>query len=170
MIPYVVGRASDLAADDPLAACVADYLAQYVLEEADEDHLADLEVLGFDRADVENRRPSPSVAVMVGSQYFWSLHVHPVAFLGAIQVAEAYAPTLDVVEKLVERTGHPREAFASLVEHAERDVAHRAHLHEVIDDLPFSREHESLISLCAFQSVALLGQALGEIFERSEGL
>jgi hypothetical protein len=168
LIATVLQHARSLAPKDPVAAGVADYLTEYIIEESGEDHLADLEVIGFDRSEIAERPTSPRVAALVGSLYFWSLQVHPVALLGGIQVAEGYPPTVDVIEQLIVRTGHPRRAFSSLFEHAERDVAHRAHLRQVIDDLPLSGEQESLISLSAFQAVSLLGEALNEILERHE--
>jgi hypothetical protein len=165
LIATVIEHARALAPDDPVAAGVAGYLPEYILEESDEDHLDDLEVLGFDRSEMERRPTSACVAALIESQFFWSLQVHPVAILGAIQIAEGYPPTADVVERFIARTGYPRRAFSSLFDHAERDVAHRAHLHRVIDDLPLSGEQEALISLSAFHAVSLLGEALNEILE-----
>jgi hypothetical protein len=164
----VLDRARDLADFDPVAAAVAHYLPEYIEEEADEDHLADLEVLGYERAEVEARTASPRIAALVGSQYFWSLQVHPVAVLGAIQVAEGYSPPVETIEELIVRSGYPRAAFAALFEHAERDVEHRAHLHRVVDGVELSRPQESLIALSAFQAISLLGDAMNEIIERSE--
>jgi hypothetical protein len=152
-----------------VAAGVADYLPEYVIEESDEDHLVDLEVLGFDRSEIAKRPTSPRVAALVGSQYFWSLQEHPVAILGAIQVAEGFPPTVGIIEEFIARTGYPRIAFSSLFDHAQRDVAHRAHLDQVVDDLPLSGEQESLISLSAFHAVTLLGEALNEILQRRAG-
>ena len=37
--------------------------------------------------------PPPSVAGLVGSQYYWILHHHPVAFLGYVALMEGYPPT-----------------------------------------------------------------------------
>jgi hypothetical protein len=168
LIPTVLEHARALAPKDPVAAGVADYLPEYVAEERDEDHLDDLEVLGFDRSEIEMRPTSPRVAALVGSQYFWSLRSHPVAILGAIQVAEGYPPTAEVIERWIARTGHPRRAFSSLFDHAERDIAHRAHLHRVMDHLALTATHESLISLSAFHSLILIGEALTEILERHQ--
>jgi hypothetical protein len=168
LLRAVLDRARDLAVLDPVAAAVAHYLPEYIEEEADEDHLADLEVLGYKRAEVEARTASARVAALVGSQYFWSLQVHPVAVLGAIQVAEGYSPPVETIEELIARSGYPRTAFAALFEHAERDIEHRAHLHRVMDDLELSRSLESLISLSAFQALSLLGEAMNEILQQSE--
>ena len=77
--------------DDPLAAPLARYLEEHVDEELghDETLLGDLETLGVDRAEVLERIPPPAVAALVGSQYYWILHYHPVAFLGYVALMEA---------------------------------------------------------------------------------
>jgi hypothetical protein len=168
LIATVLQHARVLASDDPVAAGVADYLPEYIVEESEEDHLDDLDLLGFDRSEIEKRPPSPFVAALVESQYFWSLQGHPVAILGAIKVAEGYAPTADVIERWISRTRYPRRAFSSLFDHAERDMAHQAHLHRVIDDLPLTAKQEALISLTAFHALSLVGEAIIEILERHQ--
>ena len=124
--------------NDPLAAPLARYLEEHVDEELghDETLLDDLELLGVDRASVLARMPSPAVAALVGSQYYWILHYHPVAFLGYVALMEGYPPTPELIDELIERTGFPRDAFRTYVEHAELDPGHRDHLDRTIDSLP----------------------------------
>ena len=86
--------------------------------------------------------PSPSVAGLVGSQYYWIHHYHPVAFLGYVALMEGYPPTPELIDELIERSGHPREAFRTYLEHAELDPGHRDHLDRTLDSLPLEREHE----------------------------
>ena len=38
------------------------------------------------------RPPAPAVAALVGAQYYWVLHHHPVALLGYIGLLEGYPP------------------------------------------------------------------------------
>jgi hypothetical protein len=166
LMATVLERARSLAGSDPVAAGMAIYLAKHIADEAGEDMLVDLESLGFKRSELEGRRTSPSVAALVGAQYFWTLQVHPVALLGSLLVLEGYPPTTRLVDELVARTGLPAEAFQSMYEHAEVDVRHRDEAHELLDTLPITDEQEKLIGVSAFQTVDLLGRAFKEIYER----
>ena len=162
----VLARAASLADDDPVAAGVAAYLPKHIAEEGAEDLAADLEVLGWDHSEIDARPATPTVAALVGAQYFWALHVHPVALLGSLQVFEGYPPTTDVVDELVSATGLPAGAFASMYEHADVDVRHRNELHAALDALPLSLDHEALLGVSAFQTVHLMSRALNEVYER----
>jgi len=89
-------RALALGSGDPVAAALADYLTHHIPEEKHHDDwlLDDLEELGFDRAATLQRIPSAAVAAVVGSQYYWVHHYHPVALLGYIAVLEGYPPSV----------------------------------------------------------------------------
>ena len=158
-----LGRAREL--DDPLTAPLARYLEEHVDEELghDETLLGDLELLGLDRATVLERIPSPAVAALVGSQYYWILHYHPVAFLGYIALMEGYPPTPELIDELVERTGHPRAAFRTYIEHAELDPGHRDRLDRTIDTLPLDESHEVAMGISAIATAALAASSLEEL-------
>jgi hypothetical protein len=162
-----LARARELDGTDPLAPTLVAYLEEHVDEELghDETLLGDLEVLGLGRASVLERMPSAAVAGLVGSQYYWIFHHHPVAFLGFVALMEGYPPTPELIETLVERTGYPREAFRTYVEHAELDPGHRDHLDRTIDSLPLEPEHEAVIGISAIATAALAARALEEILE-----
>jgi pyrroloquinoline quinone (PQQ) biosynthesis protein C len=151
--------------DDPLAAPLARYLEEHVDEELghDETLLGDLEILGVDRAAVLERIPSPAVAGLVGSQYYWILHYHPVAFLGYVALMEGYPPTPELIDELVERTGHPRAAFRTYIEHAELDPGHRDRLDRTIDTLPLDESHEVAMGISAIATAALAANSLEEL-------
>jgi hypothetical protein len=153
---------------DPLAAPLARYLEEHVEEELhhDETLLGDLEVLGIDRTTVLERMPSPAVAALVGSQYYWILHYHPVAFLGYVALMEGYPPTPELIEMLIARTGYPREAFRTYIEHAELDPGHRDRLDRTIDSLPLDAWHESALGISAISTAALATSSLEEILEQ----
>jgi len=87
-------RAGVLAGDDPACAALHAYLTQHVPEERHHDDwlLDDLEALGVSRESVWARQPSPTVAALVGAQYYWIHHHHPVAVLGYIAVLEGTPP------------------------------------------------------------------------------
>lgn len=152
---------------DPLAAPLARYLEEHVDEELNHDEtlLGDLEVLGIDRTTVLEHMPSPAVAALVGSQYYWILHYHPVAFLGYVALMEGYPPTPELIETLIARTGYPREAFRTYVEHAELDPGHRDRLDRTIDSLPLEAWHESALGLSAIATAAQAARSLEEILD-----
>jgi len=155
-------RANELG-DDP--AGLAAYLELHVDEEfgQDETLLDDLVLLGLERGEVLERMPSPAVASLVGAQYYWILHHHPVAFLGYVGVMEGYPPTDELVELLVARTGFPREAFRTFSEHGELDPGHRDHLDRTLDALPLTERHEQVIGASAIATVGLATTALEEL-------
>jgi hypothetical protein len=155
-------RANELG-DDP--AGLAAYLELHVDEELghDETLLDDLVLLGLERGEVLERMPSPAVASLVGAQYYWILHHHPVAFLGYVGVMEGYPPTDELVELLVARTGFPREAFRTFSEHGELDPGHRDHLDRTLDALPLTERHEQVIGASAIATVGLATTALEEL-------
>jgi len=88
-------RSRELPDTDGLAMPLAAYLEEHVDEEVghDETLLDDLELVGVDRATAVARMPSPTIAALVGSQYYWILHHHPLTFLGFVAVMEGYPPT-----------------------------------------------------------------------------
>jgi pyrroloquinoline quinone (PQQ) biosynthesis protein C len=160
-------RSRGLLDTDPLAAPLSSYLEEHVEEELhhDETLLDDIEVLGVDRASVVARMPSPAVAALVGAQYYWILHYHPVAFLGFVALMEGHPPTPELIETLIARTGFPREAFRTYIEHGELDPGHRDHLDRTIDSLALTREHESALGLSAIASAGLAARALAELLD-----
>jgi hypothetical protein len=158
-----LARAREL--DDPLAEPLAHYLEEHVDEELghDETLLGDLELLGIDSTIVLARMPPPLVAGLVGSQYYWIHHYHPVSFLGYVALMEGYPPTPELIDELVQRSGHPRAAFRTYVEHAELDPGHRDHLDRTIDSLPLDASHEIALGISAIATAALAASSLEEL-------
>jgi hypothetical protein len=175
MVPLMeaaLERAGKLAPGDRVAAGLAEYLDRHIPEETHGGEpgrgtLADLEAIGIDAADVQGRLPSPKLAALVGAQYFWIFHCHPVAILGYLEL-EAYHPRRATVERLIEKTGLPREGFGQLLLHAEVDVAHAEEINRVLDSLPLEPQHEQLIGLSALQTMALLTEALFEVLDEGQ--
>ncbi len=150
---------------DPVAACVADYCALHIPEERhhDENVLDDLAVLGVSREMVARRIPSPTMAALVGAQYYWILNVHPVTLLGYLEVLEGEPPVARFLEEVIQRTGLPREAFRTYFQHADVDRKHRDDLHEALDHMPLSQEHANILAISAFQTVELVRQIFEEL-------
>ena len=161
-------RCRRAASRDPVAARLADYFPDHIVEELEHDEwlLDDLAVLGYDRDALLRRLPPATVAAMVGSQYYWIFHYHPVALLGYITVMEGYPPSMEQVEFLVARTGFPREAFRTMIAHAEFDGDHNHALDELIDELPLTPEQVSLLGVSALETVQFGCQAVLDAVER----
>jgi pyrroloquinoline quinone (PQQ) biosynthesis protein C len=151
--------------DDAVAAGVADYLRQHIREEMHHDDwlLDDAERLGRDRARLLERAPSPKVAQLVGAQYYWILHYHPVALLGYIAILEGYPPSVEMVDDLVDRTGYPAEVFHTLRKHAHLDPYHRDGLNAALDGLPLEPRHTSIVGVSAIQTISLFVDAIDEL-------
>lgn len=158
-----LARARELS--DSLREPLAAYLERHVDEELNHDEglLDDLESLGLGRAEALGRMPPAAVATLVGSQYYWIHHHHPVAFLGYVALMEGYPPTPELIETLAARTGYPREAFRTFEQHADLDPGHRDHLDRTLDELPLDAEHEAMIVTSAQTSAVLAARAILEI-------
>lgn len=158
-----LARARELS--DSLREPLAAYLERHVDEELNHDEglLDDLENLGLGRAEALGRMPPAAVATLVGSQYYWIHHHHPVAFLGYVALMEGYPPTPELIETLAARTGYPREAFRTFEQHADLDPGHRDHLDRTLDELPLDAEHEAMIVTSAQTSAVLAARAILEI-------
>ena len=104
---------------------------------------------------------------MVGAQYYWVLHHHPVAMLGDMMVREGYPSGPEAVEELVARTGHPRAAFRTLERHSRLDQHHRDDLIEMMDGLPLREEHHTIMGVSALHTVDMVIRANHELLERA---
>ncbi len=160
-----LARARERAADDPAAAALAAYLAQHVDEERGHDDwlLDDLEELGVSRESVWSRMPSPTVAALVGAQYYWIHHHHPIAVLGYIAVLEGTPPDESAIAQVIERTGLPARAFRTFIKHARLDPHHRDDLDAALRAMPLSPAQEALVAMSALETQHGLGVCLREI-------
>jgi hypothetical protein len=168
LLETALAAASARRGADAVAGAVADYCARHIPEERhhDEGVLDDLGVLGVSRESVLRRIPSPAMAALIGAQYYWILNVHPVALLGYLEVLEGEPPVSEHLEEVIQRTGLPRKAFRTYFQHADVDRKHRDDLHEALDRMSLSREHESLLAISAFQTVGLVRQIFEELVAR----
>lgn len=158
-------RARALAGEDRVAAGLAAYLAHHVDEERGHDAwlLSDLEATGADPDEPLRRMPSARVATLVGAQYYWLEHHHPVSLLGHIAAIEGHPPPVGFARRLQELTGYPSEAFRAIERHERLDIRHRRELYEAIDGLPLSRADERVVGISALHTVEAIADVLDEI-------
>jgi hypothetical protein len=149
--------------DARLGVHLHQYFEQHIAEEVDHEEwlLQDLEVLGISREAVLAQPGAPAIAALVGAQYYWIHHGHPVALLGFFAVLEGHPPTIEHLEDVRRRTGLPREAFRMLQHHAELDVVHGDELFSLIDRLPLERSHVEVLGISALHTIG----ALGDLFQ-----
>jgi Iron-containing redox enzyme len=160
----VARRRSDC---DPVAACVAEYVSRHIPEELHHDEwlLADLEALGQNREQVLENLPSPTAAALVGAQYYWIFHAHPVSLLGYLAVLEGEPPSTVFLEEVAAKSGLPAEAFRTFIRHGHLDLQHRDDLNEALDRMPLNAQHTALIGISAVQTVHWLRCAFEEILQ-----
>lgn len=161
-------RSADLRGD-PLSATLETYYRTHAEEE--EHHgewlLADLESLGISRERVLRRLPYPSVAALVGSQYYWIQHVHPAAYLGYLAVLEQPAEA-DFLREIHERTGIPLQSMSCHLRHAELDPTHVAEFDAALEDFPLTPEQDQLITVSAITTIGHLEKVFADILEHFE--
>jgi hypothetical protein len=161
-------RAHDLT-DEAVARGLEPYLERHILEETHSEEpggavLADLDELGVDTPELRAGPPPTRMAELIGAQYYWILHSHPVAVLGFLQL-ERFHPQQSTVERLIEITGLPRAGFQQLLLHAELDVGHAEELDRVLDALPLEPWHERLIGESALHTISLLADLQLDVIE-----
>lgn len=140
---------------DRLCNLLSTYYSNHSMEEMHHDEwlLDDLGILGVSSRDVLGTKPPDAVAELVGAQYYWIHHLHPSSLLGYILVLEGYPITMKQIDDLVKKTGFPREAFRTLMEHSSLDVDHLRELDRTLDELPLSPNQEKWITLNAFYTM-----------------
>lgn len=154
--------------NDPVARLLAAYLEHHIVEEQGHDEwiLDDLEFIGFPRDGVLCRVPSPTVAALVGSQYYWMKHVHPVGLLGYITMFECYPPIREDIYQVKAATGYGLEAFRTMLLHADLDTGHGKDLEDLLNSLPLTEQQRTLVGVSAISSVELMTRARKELLDR----
>ena len=168
LLETALDRARGLSPADPLAAGLVDYLRRHAEEERGHDEwlLQDLQSVGVASTELLSRPPSGAVAALVGAQYYWVLHYHPVCILGYLMVLEGNPPNRRALQSLRSRSGLPVSAFRTMLEHADLDIDHAAELDDLLDRLPLSPSHNEALGLSAISTVAGLTRVLQEVGDR----
>jgi hypothetical protein len=158
-------RCEQLADGDPVARALVSYLAKHSQEERGHDQwiIEDLHALGADPDLATSQVPSAKIAELVGAQYYWLRHVHPVSLLGHMAVVEGHAPQANFAARLRELTGYPPDGFRTIERHARIDVNHAQELYDTIDSLPLDARHQKIMGLSALHTVAAASAVFDEI-------
>ncbi len=153
--------------DQPCGRQLEEYFVKHIPEEMWHDDwvLDDLERIGFPRTVATGHTPSPTVAAMVGAQYYYIRHVHPAVLLGYIGVLEGYPPAEELARMASERTGYPIEAFRTLRKHAHLDPHHRDDLDAAYDAMPLDADLHALIRNNAVRTLGYLVAMVEEILD-----
>jgi hypothetical protein len=162
-------RCTELA-DDPVSAALAGYFTEHIAEELHHDDwlLQDLAVAGRDPARLLAELPSVAVARLVGPQYYWVRHHHPISLLGYIAVLEGNSPPPWLSGQLAAATGLPAMAFHTLHHHAVADLHHSAEFDSFLDSLPLTADLHRVISVSALSTVAGFTDLLTELNDPME--
>jgi hypothetical protein len=167
LINLAAESAQSRAASDPVSRTVAGYYKTHALEEMHHDDwlLDDLVAIGAERPRVYDRLPSPAVASLVGAQYYWALHSHPVSLFGYLAVLEGNPPSMEQLGEICASHGLPAEGFRTMIKHAKLDPHHRDEIYAQLDHLPLTENHSELIALSAFHTIEHISLALEEIMD-----
>jgi hypothetical protein len=157
--------AREQAAADPVCRELDSYLAVHIAEERDHDEwiLEDLEAIGIQRTSVIATIPPRNVASLVGSQYYWIQHYHPVALIGYMRLLEGNAPSEWHVQRLQDESGLPPAFFRTYRFHGANDPTHLHDMNSFLDALPLSDIQERLIWVSASHTALLLAECLKDV-------
>lgn len=167
LINAAAESAQDRANEDAVCAKIASYYAEHAVEETNHDEwlLDDLASIGLERLPVLARLPSDAVASLVGAQYYWALHVHPVALFGYLAVLEGNPASIKELNEIRDRGRIPAVAMRTMLKHAHLDPHHRDEMFALFDELELTESHAELTALSAFHAIEYLSQAFEEILE-----
>jgi Iron-containing redox enzyme len=167
LINAAADAAQRRADTDPVCPRIAGYYRTHALEETHHDDwlLDDLVAIGGDRSKILARMPSSEVASLVGAQYYWALHVHPVSLFGYLAVLEGNPSSLKQLEGIQRAHSLPAEGFRTMVKHARLDPHHRDEMFAQLDELPMTEAQSELVALSAFHAIEHLTLAFEEILD-----
>jgi pyrroloquinoline quinone (PQQ) biosynthesis protein C len=155
------------ANSDASCRVLAKYYRTHAREETHHDDwlLDDTVAIGADRNEILSRLPSPAVAELVGAQYYWALHIHPVALLGYLAILEGNPSSVKELDGIRKKHGLPAAGFRTMIKHAKLDPHHRDEIYAVLDQLVLTEKLAELVALSAFHTIDHIGQAVQEILD-----
>jgi hypothetical protein len=152
-------------AADPVLQEFAHYLRRHIREETGHEQwiLDDGEALGVERAAILSHLPKETVTHMVGAQYYWIHHYNPIALAGYIAVMEGNPPEKEFIEQVAQRNNLSLKCFSGFLYHAKLDPQHRQDLDDLLDALPLTRDHLSLIGLSSLHTLRTMTEIIRAI-------
>ncbi|MGN9844160.1 hypothetical protein ACTMTI_39145 [Nonomuraea sp. H19] len=147
---------------------LAGYFEEHAREEAGHDEWLkeDLAAIGQPTTGT----PPPVVAELVGPQYYWVLHHHPVSLLGYIAVMEGHPPTAALITHLERLTGYPRAAFRTMRSHAELDIEHRDAVDHLLDQLTLDSTTGLALRTSALHSMRMTTELFSRLAGEAEAI
>lgn len=160
-----VVRVAEQMPDDPVSKPLIAYMKKHIAEEMDHDkwYADDLKQVGISTERLYARKPTPNIAALTGSQYYWINHHHPVAFMGYLAVLEVQHPSVEYVESLIDKSGLPREVFSTVMEHATIDVNHKQDIIATLNSLPLTEEQYQLVEMSAFHTFRYVALVMEDV-------
>ena len=125
------------------------------------DMTADL--LGIPREKVTSQIPPTVVASLIGSQYYYIKHAHPVSVIAYLAVVEGNPPKKAALDDITLKKGIPKKALRTLYKHAELDIVHSKELWALIDDLPLVPWHTILLGINAILVTDQIASRMEEV-------
>jgi hypothetical protein len=119
--------------------------------------------MGIERSAILARLPKESATELVGVQYYWIEHYHPIALAGYIATMEGDPPSIDFIEDVARRNHLPLNCFTSFLYHARIDLEHRRELDEALDALPLTVDHLALIGLSSLRTIRMMTEIMEDI-------
>ncbi|WP_165954215.1 iron-containing redox enzyme family protein [Seongchinamella unica] len=162
-------KAAETAPRDPLAARLQAYMDAHIEEERHHDTwiMEDLESAGLDRDSLLAQTPDSQVAALVGAQYYWIYHHHPIALLGYIRLLEGKPPSAGHIERLRQVSGLPESTFRTYQLHGELDPDHLQEFDTLLDALDLNQEQFELVRQSAVYTAHQLANCLGTLIKRN---
>jgi len=170
LLQRALDRSRELAGQCPVAAALIPYFADHIEEERyhDEWLLEDIEALGTPRSSVTARIPTPDVAAMIGTQYYYINHSHPLSMIGYLAVIEGSPPRKEELDRVASAMVVPKASLRPFYKHAEFDVGHSKDLWDLVDDLPLEPWHETLLGLNVIAVTDQLAVIMANVLAASE--
>ncbi|MFQ3559887.1 iron-containing redox enzyme family protein [Streptomyces gramineus] len=170
LMERALAHCRDAPGRDPAGEPLRRYLAAHIPRERHHDTwlLRDMEAAGLHPGRELARPPSPEVARLVGAQYYWIDHFHPLCLLGYVAVLELNAPAVSLVPLLADRTGLPPAAFDTLRLHAEIDGGHSAAVLTALDESAAPPQVRAAVRLSALHTVQALADVLNALSDATD--
>jgi len=166
MMQCALERSRQLASECRVAAELVPYFSEHIEEEKQHDVwlLEDMEVLGLPNDPTAEQIPPTVVATLIGTQYYYINHCHPITMIGYLAVVEGNPPRAEMLDQIVATTSIPKDGLRSFYKHAEMDIHHSEEVWRLLDDLPLSMWHNTLLGINAMLVTDQLANMLEDVF------